>query len=338
MIINMEPKISIVVPVYNSEKFLDACLNSILHQTYINYEVIVVDDGSLDDSLFVCERYAKEHDQFIFISQSNQGVDIARNNALRSCAGDYIAFLDSDDFVEPEWLQSFVNTLLKYPSCDWIVQGITIDYLSYSENSIPPGGHYESNDILSAYFDLEKRSLNGFLVNKLYKRDIITDNQLFFKYTLKEDMLFNMKYCSCINSIVILPESYYHYVQRGKRSLIHHRYSPYYMKELILSLRDAGLYLSFVFHNDSYRQHVLEDYFLSFSVLLFSMYKRKWMMQKSDRFVFIKKYKMERRHYSQICIKVDSTIKRMVSVIFNRMPICFSDLLFILISPFISKL
>jgi len=334
------PKISIIIPVYNSERYIQACLNSVLCQIYTNYEVIIVDDGSLDDSLSICERYAKEHDQFIFISQSNQGVDVARNNALKRCIGDYIVFLDSDDFVEPEWLQSYVAILSKYPTCDWIVQGLIIDNLFTSNDSIPSTGYYESKDILCAYFELEKHYLSGFLLNKLYKRDLIVEYRLSFKYTLKEDMLFNMKYCSHIKSLAVFSGAYYHYVQRGKQSLIHKRYSPYYMIKLILSLRNAGLELSSVFQNDDYKQFVLEEYLLSYSVVLISMYKKKGIISRRDRFAFIKEYKTERRNYSQIGIniKANSLIKEIISNFFYLVPIYFSDLLFILISPVISKL
>lgn len=96
--------ISIIVPCYNSERYLSDCLLSILNQTYVNWEVICIDDGSQDNTLSILNHYATLDERFKIISQSNAGVSVARNKALSQCQGEYICFVDSDDLIEPNFL------------------------------------------------------------------------------------------------------------------------------------------------------------------------------------------------------------------------------------------
>ena len=93
-------KVSVVVPVYNSEKFLEYCIQSILNQTYTNIELILVNDGSTDNSLNICAKYKLEDDRVVVINQKNMGVSVARNNGIIHATGEYLQFVDSDDFVD----------------------------------------------------------------------------------------------------------------------------------------------------------------------------------------------------------------------------------------------
>ncbi|MBR2140366.1 MAG: glycosyltransferase family 2 protein [Phascolarctobacterium sp.] len=113
----MKPLFSIVVPVYNVEKYLQRCLDSIVNQTFKNFECILVNDGSTDGSTEIVNYYAKEYGFLKAIHQSNKGLSAARNKGIENCSGEYILFCDSDDFVEKEMLEScykkFVRTIIR---------------------------------------------------------------------------------------------------------------------------------------------------------------------------------------------------------------------------------
>ena len=98
----MAVKVSIIVPVYNVEKYLRKCLDSLVNQTLKDIEIICINDGSTDDSLNILQEYAREHHNVVVIDQENQGVSIARNNGINKAQGDYIGFVDPDDWVEPD--------------------------------------------------------------------------------------------------------------------------------------------------------------------------------------------------------------------------------------------
>lgn len=103
--------ISIIVPVYNVEKYLDRCVQSILIQSFKRFELILVNDGSTDNSFEICQKYRKKDSRVILISQENKGLSAARNTGLNNAHGDYICFIDSDDFIEKDYLKLLLNNL-----------------------------------------------------------------------------------------------------------------------------------------------------------------------------------------------------------------------------------
>ena len=113
------PKISIVVPVYKAESFLHVCVNSILAQTYTDFELILVDDGSPDDSGVLCDEFASSDDRIRVLHKKNGGVSSARNLGMSVASGEWLCFIDSDDFVDQTYLEDF----LKLPKSDLLIQG-----------------------------------------------------------------------------------------------------------------------------------------------------------------------------------------------------------------------
>ena len=108
----MEKLISIIVPVYNSEKYLEKCISSILNQTYKNIEIIIVDDGSKDKSVEICDNFSKNNKNIKVFHKKNEGVSIARNYGISKAKGDYILFIDSDDTIAKEMIYSLYNNLV----------------------------------------------------------------------------------------------------------------------------------------------------------------------------------------------------------------------------------
>lgn len=109
-------KVSIIVPVYNVAQYLDRCIDSVVKQTYTNLEIILVDDGSTDDSLQICQKYAAKDNRIRLVYQANAGVDVARNNGLSHSTGELIALIDSDDFIEPKYIENLVKQMEDYGS------------------------------------------------------------------------------------------------------------------------------------------------------------------------------------------------------------------------------
>jgi glycosyltransferase involved in cell wall biosynthesis len=112
-----QPLISIIVPVYKVEKFLSKCVDSILNQTYRNIEIILIDDGSPDNSPAICDEYAEKDNRIKVIHQRNAGLAGARNAGLAICRGEYIAFVDSDDYIEPNMMEAMLNAAVNN-DCD----------------------------------------------------------------------------------------------------------------------------------------------------------------------------------------------------------------------------
>ena len=140
-------KISIIVPVYRAEKYLNRCVDSILSQTYTALEVILVDDGSPDQSGAMCDGYAKKDSRVKVIHQKNRGVAAARNRGLDMAAGDYITFVDSDDYIDPDMYLSMIRIIREY-DCDVVM----CDCIKEKGNKSQPYIH----DIRSGYYSREQ--------------------------------------------------------------------------------------------------------------------------------------------------------------------------------------
>ena len=180
------PKISIIVPVYNVEKFLPKCLSSIVSQTFKDWECILIDDGSSDTSGKICDEYALLNEKITVIHQENKGVSEARNIGIKVSKGEYIGFVDSDDWIEPNTYEIAYNTAIS-EKADlvqfgfWANDGI-LDYLEYNQ---PEG--------LFNFCNLRDELWHG-VWSKLIKKSVIYENNIKFPIgiTLAEDMYFSI--------------------------------------------------------------------------------------------------------------------------------------------------
>ena len=118
--------VSVIIPIYNCEKYLNECISSVLGQTYKDFELILVDDGSTDNSLNICYEFAKKDSRIIVIHQENGGVSSARNKGLKNAKGEFITFVDSDDYVENDWLKMLLTAILAN-NADVSICGIKFD-------------------------------------------------------------------------------------------------------------------------------------------------------------------------------------------------------------------
>ena len=200
--------ISIIVPCYNSERYLSDCLLSILNQTYVNWEVICIDDGSQDNTLSILNHYATLDERFKIISQSNAGVSVARNKALSQCQGEYICFVDSDDLIEP----NFLITLLQLIShqADLAICGFTRSMVFCMDDA---QGYIEMSGKRCIERIILDKSFNPQICCMLFRHNIIKEKQLEFVIgcTRGEDREFILKYLVYSNKVCYTNNLLYHY-------------------------------------------------------------------------------------------------------------------------------
>jgi len=162
-------KISIIIPVYNAEKYLEQCLNSVLHQTYTNFEAILINDGSTDSSEKICKEFADKDNRIILISGPNRGSAEARNIGLKRASGEYIAFLDSDDWYDDDYLEYLMKGL-KDNSTD-------IYFCDFKTDEVPEYA-WKEDVVMSgdeALYQLLVRGCCNRIHNKLYRREVVGD-------------------------------------------------------------------------------------------------------------------------------------------------------------------
>ena len=208
--INMNSvKFSIIVPVYKVEQYLEKCLDSILNQTYKDFELILVDDGSPDNCPAICDEYAKKDNRITVIHKQNGGVSSARNEALKIAKGEFIWFVDSDDYIETNALEILSDHIEKSPSDLYIFeQGLSEKYNIDNLNDL----------FYKHYFKYHF----GFAPwNKIYKNSILQNNSMLFdtEEAIGEDLLFNINYYTKIKSLEFLDEKLYHYVIRENSAM-----------------------------------------------------------------------------------------------------------------------
>jgi glycosyltransferase involved in cell wall biosynthesis len=211
--------ISVVIPVYNVEKYLSKAVESVIEQTYNKLEIILVDDGSTDNCAEICDSFAEKDSRVIVIHQKNSGLSGARNAGIKMASGDYIFFLDSDDYIEPDTLEFAVKNAQLYKT-DLVIWGYITEYENKQqpdkEIRVPDCLIYEGNNDLDYV-----PSCIGYAWNKLYNRDIIERNNLEFRHgvSLVEDILFNRDYIAHVSRILFVDKCFNHYLQRNVPTL-----------------------------------------------------------------------------------------------------------------------
>ena len=212
----MNKLISLIVPVYNMEKLLNRCLDSIAAQDYQNFEAILINDGSTDHSLDICNQYAQKDNRFIVISKKNAGVSEARNTGLSIAKGDYIQFIDSDDFILPGMLSTMSNAI-ENSNSDICVCQFAYGYFEGTEYNIIrpdniPLGEMNSIDFERIMINRTNGYYDGIVCspwNKLYKKELF-DNVL-FQGDIGDDYEKNDLINSFNKKVIIIPETFYVY-------------------------------------------------------------------------------------------------------------------------------
>lgn len=214
-------KISVIIPIYNVEKYLEKCINSVIYQDYRNLEIILVNDGSTDISPLICEEFAKKDDRIVLINKKNGGLSSARNAGLSIATGDYVYFLDSDDCLEKDMF----SILIKYMQigndlCIFNYQKVNENNELLSKTDFQKNRIFINNDEERFRFIVDhllKYKSGWEAWNRIYKMDIIKKYHIIFEDNNKifaEDLYFNLCYVTLCNSIQIIDSCFYNYLIR----------------------------------------------------------------------------------------------------------------------------
>lgn len=211
------PLISVIVPIYKAEKYLSDCIESLLAQTYPHMEFILVDDGSPDNSLKICQEYAAKDSRIRVIQQENAGCSSARNAGLQAATGEYIGFVDSDDVISPETYQVALETLL-HTQADWVMWNMSVQN-RYVSAGLTSGQEYQAllcNSIIN-------KGIGPSTCVELFSAELIRRHQIHFRPEIKrgDDLFFVLHYGRYAKNIYYLADKhFYHYVY-NPQSLSH---------------------------------------------------------------------------------------------------------------------
>jgi len=235
-------KYSVIIPVYNVEKYINRCLKSILSQRYDDLEIIVIDNGSTDSSGSICDTYASEYSNISVYHIENHGVGSARNFGLSKARGEFIYFVDSDDYLVGNLFAEFEDKLT--PDFDLLVFSY---YNSFEQEMteknrtkkiLPYNGSYDKYDFSKIFKDLFLSDMLYTVWNKFYRREFLIENNISFeKYELGEDVRFNLNAYRNVNKVYLSQDSYYVYVIGRKGSAM----SSYNPKRLQYQLQELEL-------------------------------------------------------------------------------------------------
>jgi glycosyltransferase involved in cell wall biosynthesis len=230
---DISPKISVIVPVYKVEQYLSKCIESILNQSFTDFELLLIDDGSPDNSGKICDEYAFKDKRITVFHKQNEGVSSSRNLGIENAVGEWICFVDSDDWIEKDAFQEIICSI-EERKVDLVIWGYKLVYPKYSrEINVPYSGFFslksEIDDLLIKC-DLQK--LLESTCNKLYSTNIIKKNSIRFdpKMSLMEDSKFNWIYFDFVKSVFSIQQSFYNYRLNHNKTSLSTTYSANFLE------------------------------------------------------------------------------------------------------------
>lgn len=215
------PKVSVIIPVYNSEKFLNKCFSSIVNQTFKDFEVLIIDDGSTDSSTKIIEKFCNQNSNFYFERQTHSGQSVARNLGIQKANGDFLSFVDSDDFVHENFLHVLYSTA-QNSDVDIVCCGMKLYYPQYNLSLPFPtkklkSGVYESKTIFRKI--IEDIEINSFPWNKMFKRSLFLEHECKFENMYFEDMVLIPQLFFYANRVAIISDTVYNYSQHRESTV-----------------------------------------------------------------------------------------------------------------------
>ena len=211
--------VTILIPVYNAEKYLSLCLDSIISQTYDDLQIVLLDDGSMDNSLKICYDYATIDNRIEVYHQENQGVAATRNHLLEKVMGDWVLFVDADDWIEPEMVEALLSLTSVYEADIAECKNVINDAVCSKENFEISLWHQEE----AVFRFLKHIDFGGSLWNKLIKTNLLDKERFPDNVSYGEDALFCWHVLQKINTIVRTSAQYYHY-RMNDSSISHQKY------------------------------------------------------------------------------------------------------------------
>lgn len=231
----MSPKISIIIPVYNTEQYLPRCLDSVLSQSFTDFELLLVDDGSTDESGAICDAYAERDVRLVVLHKENGGVSSARNLGMKEAKGEWICFVDSDDELLAGGLQTMVDGVSN--EVDMVMAGyyeLEGESLQTDTSSFGKEGIIDRNEALLMMYPSADMPYMGYPWGKLFKRTLVSNNEVSFDehIRIKEDTLFVVNYlCRISKPVYFISQPIYKYMQTssGAMGSLAVAYNPKYL-------------------------------------------------------------------------------------------------------------
>lgn len=294
---NSNLEISTIIPTYNSQNYIKECIESILKQKFLPSEIIIVDDGSKDNTLEICKEYEKKYKIIKIIRMpNNQGVSNARNAGIKIAKGNYIHFMDSDDTIENDMYSDFAE-IIKKQSIDVVISGIKNIYQKNNkiilEEPRDPKLYNSPEDISNFLKEIcvseGKIWALNVIWNKLYKKDIIETNNIFFntEINLGEDFIFNCNFFKNINSIKIINKSYYNYFRRDNNSLVSKFRTDIVKRRTLIYSEWKKLYEKYNIYNECKENMQKYEGFLMYNNL-YTIFSKNCKLTSSEKKEFLK--------------------------------------------------
>lgn len=223
-ILDSEPLISVLVPMFNVEKYVHKCISSIIGQTYKNLEIVLLDDSSKDNTYKIAEEFAKNDSRIKLIQKVNEAnISKTRNFLLEHITADYFVFVDSDDIIEPNYVEKLYNTMILTGAdivcCQFAVQKFYMPLLNRSQSKYT---NYYDDEIIPQM--ILNENINFVVWNKIYKKSLLQKSKFPTSVKFGEDLIFLIDYLKKCNSLVTIDDKLYHYILRNG-SEIHQKYS-----------------------------------------------------------------------------------------------------------------
>lgn len=255
--------ISIIIPIYKVEKYINECLDSILNQTYTKLEILLIDDGSPDESGLICDKYASKDNRIKVIHKKNEGVSSARNTGLDLSNGKYVCFVDADDFIEKNFCEKMLNTLKKH-NADCVACGYNRIYKRKKEKIIEKEGYELNKEEFLKKLLLVQSGL-GFCHTKIWKRSVI--NEIRFNEDLKvgEDALFCIEVGKNLEKFYMLNDSLYNY--RYNENSVVREFDEHYVDKYLKAMKITKKYIERNYQNDEKVCERVNNY-ISYHLLL----------------------------------------------------------------------
>lgn len=204
---------SLIIPVYNIEPYIEKCLNSIVCQTFTDYEVLLIDDGSTDESGKICDRYCAKYDNWRVIHKANGGVSAARNEGILQSRGKWLIFIDGDDAIASDYLNTFYG--MHRLDIDMGIVGVSVGNKNIVlRNRSDVDGVHDRKWLIESL--VRRDSIRGFGINKSFSSEIVKTNHILFntKIHMCEDLLFCMQYAALCEKVCLCNQPLYYYIQR----------------------------------------------------------------------------------------------------------------------------
>lgn len=299
----MNPKVSVIVPIYNVEKYLERCLESLLNQSLQEIEIILIDDGSTDNSRLICDKYAKQDNRIIVVHKQNQGLGMARNTGLELASGEYVVFIDSDDFIEKNAYQEMYD-MIKAENAEMLITNyyeyVTRTCKKKEMRTICDAKTVEGEKIKnlacqmvgSSPFGKNEDDIGMSVWKNMYFRKFIEENRIRFyseREYVSEDAIFQLMSVPKMKKVMLSTNCYYYYCQNDNQSLSttfreskFEEYKKLYQKEYELlktnRIVEAGKYYIATTFLGNIRAHIKQ-----LSLSQYSKKKKKELIEKIEK-------------------------------------------------------